>query len=303
MRIAIVGAGGVGGYIAAKLATSGQDVAVVARGKHLAQIRSQGLRLAEPQGTIVARFDEATNRAADIGPVDLVIIAVKAQHLVPALAEATPLFGPATRVLPFQNGIDAPDMVARKVGTDRTLIGVARIFANITEPGLITRYGTTPSFTIGDAAGGQASVADIRMLLREAAIDVPDCPDVRIDLWRKFILFNAISGVTAGGRTNVDGIRTHSELQVLFTSLAEEALAVGRAEGIHLPQDALTSTLDALERMPAEARASTAHDLAGGRPLEIDWIMGAVVRLGAKTGIPTPASQAVHAMLAPFRNG
>ncbi|MEM6824464.1 MAG: 2-dehydropantoate 2-reductase N-terminal domain-containing protein, partial [Pseudomonadota bacterium] len=139
MKIAIVGAGGIGGYLAVKLIVAGAEVALVARGSHRAAIAQRGLRLVEPDGGVTVRPPVLTDDLGEIGPQDLVIVAVKAHQLTEAITQLHPALGPETRVLPFQNGVDAPDLVARSFGRDRALIGVARIFANITAPGVITR--------------------------------------------------------------------------------------------------------------------------------------------------------------------
>lgn len=305
MRTAILGAGGIGGYLGAKLLSAGQDVSVIARGAHLEAIRAGGLRLVEPDGETVVRPALATADAGEIGPVDLVIVAVKGQDLPAALESAAPLVGDGTRVLPFQNGVDAPRLVAERFGEAAALTGVARILANITAPGVVTRYGAIRTFTVGDAGGSQADdrVAAIRAMFDGAGIIAPDCPDVIGDMWTKFVFFNALSGTTAGARCTMAEVRGTPELKALFRTLAEEALAVGLAEDAGIDSGTVEQALKAMATLPDEARASMAHDLEQGRPLEVDWICGAVGRLGRRHGLETPASDTVTALLAPWRAG
>lgn len=307
MRIGIIGAGGIGGYLAARLSNAGADVALVVRGEHGAAIRAQGLLLRAPDEEVRIRPAPGfvvTDDPAVAGPCDLVIPAVKAHQLADALATATPMAGATTQVLPFQNGVEAPEMVAEVFGSDRSLIGVARIFANIIAPGEITQQPGPRSFTIGDPDGAQSGrAAPVIAAFRAAGLNAPDCADVRVDLWSKFLFFNAISATTAGARTRIGTVRTTPALWSLFETLARETEALARARGIPLPDDVVARALEMARALPETARASTAHDLEEGRALEVDWLCGAVARLGAACGVPTPASATVAALLAPWRNG
>lgn len=304
MRIGIVGAGGIGGYLAGRLVESGAEVALVARGAHGAAIAEHGLRIVSPEGDSVVRPALSTDDPARVGICDLVIPAVKAHQLADAIEAARPMMGPSSHALTFQNGVDAPDMVARAYGRDRALIGVARIFVNITGPGEITVREGFRTFVIGDMDGSQTSAAGpVIAAFRAAGIDAPDSDDVRADLWLKFLLFNAVSSTTAGARTTMGVVRHTPELWSLFADLVRETDAVARASGVRLPEGAAECVIDVAATMPPGARASTAHDLDAGRALETDWLCGALARLGDGIGVPVPASRTVAALLAPYRDG
>ncbi len=306
MNIAILGAGGIGGYLAARLTEAGTPVALIARGAHLEAIRADGLRLVEPEGTTVTHPEVLTDDPRGIGTPDAIVVTVKAHQLADALAQIAPAVGPDTLVVTVQNGVDAPDMAAEAFGPGRVAICVARILSNITAPGEITRYGAPRAFTIGALEGGQASdpVARLRATLAAAAVEVPACDDVRVDLWTKFLLFNAGSSITAGARTRVGTLRDTPELAALAQRLIRETYEVGRAEGIGLPETAVDDIWTFLrDDMPAEARTSTAHDLELGRALEIDHICGSVARRGRALGIDVTASETVYALLAPWKLG
>ncbi len=304
MRIGIVGAGGIGGYLTVRLVESGADVALIARGSHGAAISEHGLRMVSPDGEHVVRPAMVTDDPSRVGPRDLVIPAVKAHQLADAIDAARPLMGADSQALTFQNGVDAPALVARAFGRERALIGVARIFVNITGPGEITLREGFRSFVIGDIDGAQEGrAAPVIGAFRAAGIDAPDCADVRVDLWLKFLLFNAVSSTTAGARTTMGVVRQTPELWTLFADLVDETDAVGRALGIPLPEGAPARVMDVAAAMPAGARASTAHDLDAGRALESDWLCGALARLGDEAGVPVPASRTIAALLAPHRNG
>ena len=307
MKIAILGAGGVGGYLAVKLTEAGTPVALIARGAQLAAIRENGLTLIEPEGTSVARPAELTDDPGAVGTPDAIVVTVKAHQLAAALDQIAPAVGPDTLVVTVQNGVDAPDMAAEAFGRDRAAICVTRILCNITAPGELTRYGAPRSFTIGSAVdGGQAEprVAALRATLAAAGVEAPECDDVRVDLWRKFLLFNAGSSCTAGARTRVGVIRDTPALAALFRRLIEETYDVARAEGVALPETAVDDIWSYMQSaMPDEARTSTAHDLERGLALEIDHICGSVARRGRALGVDVTASETVYALLAPYKDG
>ena len=304
MRILVAGAGGVGGYLAARLAAAGEKVFVLARGAHLAAIREKGLVLRDGGSTVTVRLPAADNVPA-FGQAELVIYAVKGPDLAGAVEITRPAFGEGTLALPFLNGVEAHEILARAFGCKRTLIGVARIFAHIEKPGTVVKASPFASFTIGNFDGRQdvPPVREIMACFRGAGLDVLDCDDVRVDLWRKFVMLTATAGTTAAARVDVGRVRETPELWALYRRLAEETLAVAQAKGVALGEEAVTQAIAAARAMPGELRASLAHDLAAGKPLESDWLMGAVARLARAAGIEAPANAAVAAILAPWKKG
>jgi 2-dehydropantoate 2-reductase len=305
MRYAIIGAGGVGGYLAVKLAAAGQEVAVLARGAHLAAIRERGLTLRDTDGETTVQPAIVTDDGAALGVPDVAIFTVKGQDLADAIGAATPAIGPETLALPFLNGVEAHLMLAEAFGPERAAIGIARISAFIDEPGVIRKATPGADFLIGGLDGSQRDrrIARILAEFRAAGITAPERRDVRIDLWQKFVFLTAVSATTAGARVDLGTVRKTPELWALFRRLAEEAAAVARAKGVALTEDAAERAVAAAEQMPGDVRASLAHDLAAGKRLEIDWLSGAVVRLGRQAAIDTPAHATVAALLAPWRDG
>ena len=266
MRFAIIGTGGIGGYLAAKLVAAGAEVAVLARGAHLAAIRDNGLTLREPGAEITVRPAIATDDGRALGIADVAIFAVKGQDLAAAIETARPALGPNTLALPFLNGVEAPSMLADAFGADRSLIGIARISAFIAEPGVIQIATPWADFLIGGQDGRQDAprVADIIREFRAAGIGAPDRQDVRIDLWQKLVLLTALSGTTAASRADLGTVRKTPELWALFRRLAEETAAVGLARGIALADDAVEMAIHMIEKMPDDVRASLAHYLGAG---------------------------------------
>lgn len=303
MKIGIVGAGGIGGYLAAKLIDAGQDVAILARGAQLAAIKEGGLRLIDPDGDITFA-PVISDQASVLAGSDVIVIAVKAHQLHGAIDQIRGQVGTQTRIVPFQNGVDAPDILAEAFGSDRAMIGTARIFANITAPGEITRYGDPKGFVMGTLEGRQSEVADILAVFRAAGIDAPDHPDVRVALWVKFIIFNAMSSLTAATGLRFGQLRKHPEVVALARRLMRETLEVGRASGAPLADDAADEPLQVfLNVVPDEGRTSTAQDVEEGRALEIDYTCGTVARRGRELGIDVTASETIYALLSPRRDG
>lgn len=307
MRIAVIGAGGIGGHLAVRLAEAGNEVSVLARGAHLAAIRKRGLTLKSPAGDGHATFAAASDEGADLPPADLVIFAVKAQDLDGAMEAAAPLMaGEEALALPMLNGVEATGRLAARFGEDRALIGIARLSAFISEPGVVEHATPFASYLIGTAGGGQSAprVAAIRQTFADAGIEVPDHPDLRVALWEKFVFLTALSGTTAGARCDAGTVASTPALTALFLDLAREVVRLAHAEGVPLSDGVAERSLEFMKtKLEPHVRASMAHDLAAGKPLEIDWLSGAVPRLGKRHGLAAPANATVAALLAPWRDG
>lgn len=305
MKIGILGAGGIGGYLAAKLIAAGEDVAMMARGRQLAAIREGGLKLVDPDGDLHVE-PEISDDPSVFDGAELVIVSVKSHQLADAIDQIVPHVGTARAFLPFQNGVDAPDMLADAFGRDRALIGSARVFANITAPGVITRYGEPKAFIFGTIDGDQASagVPDYIATFRKAGIDTPDHADVRVELWTKLMIFNAMSSVTTATQLRFGQFRRHPETAALVRRLMDETFEVARASGVPMPEGTADQTFRFfLDVLPAEGRTSMAQDREEGRMLEADYVCGAVARRGRALGVDVTASETIFALLRPFRDG
>ena len=305
MKIAIVGAGGIGGHLGVKLASAGNEVSVVARGAHLAAIRDRGLTLRSGGTETNARFVAASANGADLPPADLVIIATKGQDLEGAAEAAAPLVKGDAAVWPIQNGVEATGILAERFGAERVLIGIARLSAFIAGPGVIEHATPFASYIMGEADGCQQSarVQVFNAMFAEAGIEMLESTDVRVDLWKKFAMLVPFSATTAGARCDGHTVARTPELAALYRTLAEEVVALARAENIDVPADFPNQAVTFLDKFEPGVRASMAHDLEAGKPIEIDWLSGAVPRLGARHGLKAPANAAVAALLAPFRDG
>jgi len=304
MRIAVIGAGGVGGAFGAALAKAGADVTFVARGAHLAAMRANGLRVEGGRGETLIRPVQATSDPASIGPVDFVMFCVKLWDVETAGAAIRPLIGPRTAVIPLQNGIDAAERLAPIVGAGAVMGGVAQISATIAEPGVIRQTGTFMRLVFGEIAGGQSARGEaVLALCRQAGFEATHSPGILTELWMKFILLATNSAITAATRLPFGRLRDDPDLMALFEAGFREVIAVGRARGVMLPDDAEARMVAATKAFPPDMMASMAHDLIRGGRIELPWLSGKVVALGRELGLPTPVHATLHAVLKPYAGG
>ncbi|WP_421994653.1 2-dehydropantoate 2-reductase [Reyranella sp.] len=304
MRIAVVGAGGVGGGYGAVLAKGGADVTFIARGAHLVAIRSEGLRLESARGDIHLSPTRATDDPAAVGPVDIVLFCVKQWDVESAGAAIKPMVGPGTAVVPLQNGIDASDRLLPILGEAAVLGGVATISATIAAPGVIRQTGTGMRLVFGELDGRRSPRAEaFAALCAASGIDGVLSTSIHTDLWLKFILLASNAGIMALTRLPVGKLRDDPDIAPLFAAAYEEVAAVGRAAGVALPEDAVERTLAFTRNAPAGLIASMAVDLLRGNRIELPWLSGKVVELGRRHGVATPLHAFMYATLKPYTMG
>jgi 2-dehydropantoate 2-reductase len=304
MRIAVIGAGGVGGYFGAKLAQAGHDVAFVARGAHLAAMRERGLKVESAGGDIVLPRVTATDEPTSLAPADVVMFCVKLWDVERAAAQIAPLVARGGVVVPFQNGIDSADILIRTLGASRVLGGVAYIAASIRAPGVIAHVGSMARLRIGafDGIGSDRARAFVDACLA-AAIDADVPPDIRRALWEKFVFLAALSGVTCLARQPVGVIRADPELRAAFEHAVREAVAVARARGVAFDDDHVPAQMRFLDGLPPDMRSSMLNDLVAGRRLEARWLCGRVAELAAQASIAAPINATIYASLKPYVDG
>jgi len=299
MRVAVMGSGGVGGYYGGKLAATGEDVTFVARGAHLAAIQRNGLQVKSVAGDFHVR-PKATDEPATIGPVDLVLFSVKGYDTEAAAERTRPLVGTETAVLSVQNGVDNEEKLARVLGKSHVLGGVVHILSTISSPGVISQIAGPRTLKCGEMDGGLSSrVARIVGAFTHAGVGAEASSNIQVDLWEKFVFICAHGGVTALGRFGIGDILGCAETAQFYRGVMEEIAAVGRAKGVALPADAAERAITFARKLQPEMRSSLAHDLERGNRLEVDTLMGTVVRYGAEVGVPTPLNSAIYACLLP----
>jgi 2-dehydropantoate 2-reductase len=300
MRIAIMGAGGVGGYVGARLAAAGQDVAVIARGAHLQAIRENGLRVFSPRGDAHVRVRAEADPAA-VGPVDLVIFAVKlwdtdsaAKLIRPMLAE------PASRVVTLQNGIESAGLIARQLPAAQVVPGCIYVTSLIEAPGVIRQTSTLNRMIVG--------LPDDPVIAELAApkvdgLDIEATADIEIALWEKFIRLSSFSAATSLMRSRIGAIRSDPEARKLLIQLVEEALAVARASGQAIRESYFKEGIELFDSLAPGARTSMSEDLEAGRRLELPFLSGRVHHLGVELGVPTPAHTTAYRALHMYADG
>lgn len=290
LRFGVMGSGGVGGYFGAALARGGADVAMIARGAHLAKIRENGLTVTAAEGGFTARV-AATDDPAEVGLCDVVLVAVKLWDTDAAVDAIAPMVGPETTIISLQNGIDAEPAFAARYGDDRVFGGVAQISATIGAPGIIAKHSGFARIIFGEwGAPRPQRAAALAAALDKAGIENQHSADIRAELWRKFIFLVALSGATASTGKPIGEVLEGSEERALHEALVRETYLLARAKGIGLPPETPDQVIAFSEGLPHQMRASMAHDLIAGNRLELDWLSGAVVRMAEEKGIPAPAN-------------
>jgi len=305
MKIAVMAAGGVGGYFGARLAAVGEDVHFIARGAHLEAIKADGLRIESAFGDLHVDGARATDDPVTIGAVDIVLFAVKLWDSETAAAACKPLLGANTTLIMLQNGVDGVARLAPILGSEPLVGGVAYISSFIGQPGTIRHHGNFARLQFGEADGSaRARLSDFMQTCTKAGFDAGLSPDIELAQWQKYVLLSGMSGATAMNRQPIGPILSDATKREFFLNLMAETAAVGRARGIAIDANYAEDRLTFAETsMPPDMRASMLDDLERGKPLELDWLAGDVARMGRELGVPTPANDAVYVALKPHRDG
>ncbi|HEX6614904.1 MAG TPA: 2-dehydropantoate 2-reductase [Gemmatimonadales bacterium] len=301
LTIAVFGTGATGGYFGGRLAEAGEDVRFVARGAHLAALREHGLAVESVAGDFRVQPVRAAADPAELGPVGVVLVAVKAWQ-VPEAAEAMrPLVGERTFVVPLQNGIEAPGQLAAVLGAERVLGGFCSILASLDGLGRIRHMGVVPYVAFGELDGSRSARAealrDAFARTRGVTVEVP--ADIRAAMWNKFLFIAALSGVGAVTRVPVGVIRSVPETRELLRQALGEIYSLALRSEVALPADAVARTLAFIDGLPPDGTASMQRDVLAGRPSELEAQVGAVVRLGERLGVEVPVHRTLYAALLP----
>ena len=297
-------AGAVGGYFGGRLADSGNDVHFIARGRHLEALRRDGLRIESPLGDLHIADVQAVDSPADIGPVDVVLFAVKLWDGEAAADSCRPLIGPETAVITLQNGIGGAARIAPVIGAKHAVGGAAYIASVLAEPGLVRHGGEFARLVFGETDGSESPrLSAFLDACGVAGFDATLSRDIERDQWEKFVFLAGLSGITGLTREPIGPSLGDPDRRAFFHDLMKEVVVVGRAEGVALDPGFADDRLAFAETVPATMRASLLEDLERGNRLELDWLAGEVVRRGRALGVPTPANAAVHVGLKSFADG
>lgn len=297
MKIAVMGAGGVGGFFGGKLASAGHQVAFIARGAHLAALQRNGLRIDGSAGQITLPSVTATDDPASVGPVDLVLMTAKAYDLHSAAGQLSPMLGGETVVLPLLNGVDIAERIGAVIGQEKVLGGVCYIGASIAEPGVIKQAVAMQKIVLGEFSGEVTPRAQaVHDALQGADIQVELSRQIGVEIWSKYI-FIAAMGVCALTGSVLGPVLADPDTRALFVGCLEEIEALARKKGIPLKESIVADTLKFVEQLPGQAKPSLALSLELGQKLEVEALNGTAARLGREVGVPTPINQFIYAAL------
>lgn len=301
MRIAIYGTGGVGGYFGGRLAQAGEDVVFIARGAHLRALQQEGLRVESIAGDFRIEKVVATDDPAQVGPVDVVLLAVKTWQAPEALLAMRPLVGPETVVVPLQNGVEAPEQVKAALGEEHAAAGLCSLITSVGGPGLIRHEGAAPRIAFGrlDGERDQRLEALLAALARCEGLTAEMPADIEAALWRKFLMIATFSGVGAVTRAPVGVMRSLPETRALLLQSLDEIYDVALARAVRLTPAAKEAALGFMDALPPGAMASMQRDILEGRPSELEAQSGGVVRLGEEAGAGTPLHRFIYQSLLP----
>jgi len=304
MKIAVVGAGGVGGALGAALHRAEEDVWFLARGPHLDAMRDHGLRVTGARGDYALIRVQATDQAREIGPAPMVLVAVKLWDLDDVLPTLWPLIAPDTVVITLQNGVDAHNQAASVFGAGHVAAGSCFVNAGISEPGVIVQRTESQRIEAGMLTGAHSAAlerfaaacrrAEIEFSLSHAPVEM---------LWEKFIQLVPFSAMTALLRGPIGTVRDDYESWNFLLEIMDETVRVGRAAGARITDETVARRLACVRAMPYHAITSMATDLMRGRRLELPWLSGRISELGRQHGIATPANDFVCIALKPFACG
>ena len=306
MKIAIMGAGGLGGFFGGKLAQAGHDVWFIARGQQLAALKASGLQLQGPDPEIVISHPNATEMPAEIGAVDLVLFCVKLYDIEPAAALIKPILTDATAVISVLNGIDGPQRLATALETGTVFSGAARISAKIKAPGVISYLGSGDRHKL---TFGHPSRNDHPILVpfikacRGAGFAAELAADIDEMLWDKLAQLAQVAALTTLGRIPMEVAMQDPLLFDIGKRVLQEIAAVARAKNVAINPNLVQAKLDIAANYPPNLYASMYHDLAAGKKIEVEGIFGYVAKTGQRLGIPTPTIDLVYAFLRPHASG
>lgn len=298
MRIGIMGSGGLGGYFGARLAQGGADVRFIARGQHLAAMRTQGLHIEGPSPLHVPKVN-ATDDPREVGVVDVVMLGVKLWDTDQAIAQIRPMVGSHTAIISFQNGVLKDQALRAAFEPHQIMGGVGYVATTIDRPGVIRQTGPMQRLIFGEFDGSRSARGEALLASCLAGgIAAELSPHILREIWQKYVFLVGLSGTTTTMRTTIGPIRTNPQTRAFLSDVMQEVISVGRAQGVDLPPDYLATALQRADTVAADMTSSMHHDLERGNKLEVRWLSGGVVELGRERGVATPLNRAIADILA-----
>lgn len=300
MRIAVFGAGGVGGYFGAQLARSGEDVVLIARGKHLEAIRKNGLCVTSPNGEMLVQPSLATDDPTEAGNVDVVILGVKAEQVASVADAIGPLIGTDTFVVPLQNGVEAAAQLAASIGEKHVIAGLCGMMSWVAGPGHIRTLGDVNFIRFGELDNHTSARTEaLRKIFETAGVKADIPADIHIALWEKFLFVASLGGVGATTGRPFGEIRDQEDSRRMLELAMREVHSLAQARGVPLNDMLVERTLAFVDTLPAAGTTSLQRDIADGKPSELEAWSGAVVRLAGESEIEAPVHTFIYDSLLP----
>lgn len=304
MRVAVMGSGGLGGYFGALLQQGGKaDVHFIARGRHLAAMRAEGLRIDGPRPLHLPKV-QATDDVAGIGVADVVWLCVKLWDTQAAIEQVRPIVGPDTVVISFQNGVLKDQALREAFPAKQVMGGVGYVATTISAPGVIAQTGPMQRLLFGEFDGSPSARGKALLdACLAGGIDAELSPAIEREIWQKYVFLVGLSGCTSTMRSPIGPIRSNPQARAFLHDVMREVVAVGRAHGVDLPADFADRAMERADSVSPDMTSSMHHDLQRGNPLEVRWLAGGVAQLGAARGVPTPLNRAIGDILAIHAQG
>lgn len=300
MRIAVIGAGGTGGYYGGLLARHGHQVTFVARGAHLQAIQKNGLQIRSIFGDFSIVPARATDDPSQVGEVDLILFCTKTYDTDAAVQRMRPLVGVATTVLSLQNGIDAAERIGNIIGMEHMIAGATWISSAVEAPGVIRHMSEFRRIVIGELDGRiTPRLQAVYEAFKETGVTIELSDNIQKVLWTKYVFISAASGFGALTRLPMGDYRSVPETRAMILALMREVEAVARAHGIDLEADVVERSLAFMDRAAPHIKASMQLDVETGRRTELEAMIGTIGRKGRERGVPTPIADMIYALLLP----
>ncbi|PRX52231.1 ketopantoate reductase family protein [Salegentibacter salegens] len=301
MKILIFGIGGVGGYFGGKLAQAGVDVTMIARGKHLEEIRSNGLEIESINGSFNVKPQLVTDNLAEVHTPNLVILGVKSWQIPEVAGQLKSIISAGTMVLPLQNGANNVEILLEILPKRNVLAGLCHIVSFVERPGKIKHVSFEPRITFGEIDNSNSErIQQLKSVFDKAGISTFNPENIQLETWKKFLFIATISGLAGLTRVSIDRIRESEYLFDLLKKTAQEIKLVANAKGIPLAEEHLEKAFEIIENQPPGTTASTQRDIMAGRPSELKNFNGFIVKEAKKLGIATPVNKMIYECLLPM---
>lgn len=300
MKIVVIGTGGVGAYFGAQLAKQAAEVHFLTTPRQVKAISVGGVTVTTDQDMTVQRPSSVTADASEIGPADLILLAVKLYQLETVLATMGPLVGPATIIVTLQNGVIAPRLLAKKFGNSQVAPGIASLISFLEGPGSIRQIGGPPALIVSDRtlAGDLCSACQVLVdVLKASGVNARTTPDIERDLWKKFALITTFGGVCALADAPIGPVRSFHPTRELLQRSLREAQTVAFAHDVNLTDADLNQIMVQLDASAWESTSSMQRDLRHGRRSELEYLNGELVRLADEKNIRLPLQEIIVAVL------